>query len=364
MGATNAKAADGSFSNLFGFPLAVIRTTVNITAPPLRFPHPNTPLITAMPNQQEIRVFAPATVANVACGYDVLGFAIDAPGDEIVVRNSAKPGLHITKITGDDGKLPKNPSQNTAGVAALDLLKHLGMSDRGIEMEIHKKMPFGSGLGSSAASAVAGAYAVNKLIGEPLSKKQLLPFAMAGECSADGAWHADNVAPCLLGGIVFIRSNDELDVAQLPAPKNLWASVVHPDIEILTKVAREILPKEIPLENATQQIGNLGGLLCGIIQEDYGLISRSIHDVIAEPRRHKLIPDFYKAKRAAMSAGALGFSISGAGPSVFALCEGEESARKVAAAVSAVFEAIPIVCQSYVSRINPHGVHVIAGAAS
>ena len=317
-----------------------------------------------MPNSSEIRVFAPATVANVACGYDVLGFAIDAPGDEIVVRHSEKPGLHITKITGDNGKLPKNPAQNTAGVAALDLLQHLGMTDRGIEMEIHKKMPFGSGLGSSAASAVAGAFAVNSLIGEPLSKKQLLPFAMAGEASADGAWHADNVGPCLLGGIVFIRSNDELDVAQLPAPKNLWAAVVHPDIEILTKVAREILPKEIPLENATQQIGNLGGLLCGIIQEDYGLISRSIHDVIAEPRRQKLIPDFYKAKRAALGAGALGFSISGAGPSVFALCEGEETARKVAEAIAKVFSAIPINNQSYVSRINPHGVHVVTGLSS
>lgn len=312
-----------------------------------------------MSASHEIRVFAPATVANVACGYDVLGFAIDAPGDEVVVRFCDKPGLHITKITGDDGKLPKNPAQNTAGVAALDLLKHLGMTDRGIEMEIHKKMPFGSGLGSSAASAVAGAYAVNKLIGEPLTKKQLLPFAMAGEASADGAWHADNVGPCLLGGIVFIRSNDELDVAQLPAPKNLWAAVVHPDIEILTKVAREILPKDIPLENATQQIGNLGGLLCGIIQEDYGLISRSIHDVIAEPRRQKLIPDFYKAKRAAMGAGALGFSISGAGPSVFALCEGRESAEKVGEAISKVFAAVPLGSQCYISKINPHGVHVV-----
>jgi len=314
-----------------------------------------------MSNSTEIRVFAPATVANVACGYDVLGFAIDSPGDEIVVRHCDKPGLHITKITGDDGKLPKSPEKNTAGVAALDLLKHLGMTDRGIEMEIHKKMPFGSGLGSSAASAVAGAYAVNKLIGEPLSKSQLLPFAMQGEYAADGAWHADNVAPCLLGGIVFIRSNQELDVAQLPAPDNLWAAVVHPDIEILTKVAREILPREIPLENATQQIGNLGGLLCGLIQSDYGLISRSIHDVIAEPRRQKLIPDFYKAKRAAMGAGALGFSISGAGPSVFALCEGEETARKAAEAVSKVFAAIPVGCQSYVSKINPRGVHVVEG---
>jgi len=315
-----------------------------------------------MPHEsKEIRVFAPATVANVACGYDVLGFAIDAPGDEIVVRQGTKSGLHITQITGDEGKLPKNPAQNTAGVAALDLLRHLGMMDRPIEMEIHKKMPFGSGLGSSAASAVAGAYAVNKLIGEPLSKRQLLPFAMAGEASADGAWHADNVGPCLLGGIVFIRSNEELDVAQLPAPANLWTAVVHPDIEILTKVARDILPSDIPLVNATQQIGNLGGLLCGIIQEDYGLISRSIHDVIAEPRRQKLIPDFYKAKRAAMGAGALGFSISGAGPSVFALCEGEKTARKVAAAISAVFSAVPLTNQAYVSRINPHGVHVVEG---
>ncbi len=312
------------------------------------------------PEPKEIRVFAPATVANVACGYDVLGFAIDKPGDEIVVRHSSKPGLRITKITGDGGKLPKTIEGNTAGVAAMDLLRHLGITDRGIEMEIHKKMPFGSGLGSSAASAVAGVYAVNKLIGEPLSKKQLLPFAMTGEASADGAYHADNVGPSLLGGIVFIRSNQELDIAQLPVPKNLWAAVVHPEIEILTKVAREILPTKIPLINATQQIGNLGGLICGIIQEDYGMISRSIHDVIAEPRRQKLIPEFYQAKRAAMSNGALGFSISGAGPSVFALCEGEEIAKKVGAAVSAVFTKIGLENQQHVSPINKQGVHVIS----
>lgn len=308
---------------------------------------------------KEVRVFAPATVANVACGYDVLGFAIDAPGDEVVARFSDEPGLRIGKITGDDGKLPMEADQNTAGVAALDLLRHLGMSDRGIELEIHKKMPFGSGLGSSAASAVAGVYAVNKLIDEPLTKKQLLPFAMTGESSADGAWHADNVGPCLLGGIVFIRSNQELDIAQLPVPKNLWVAVVHPDIEILTKVARDILPKEIPLENATQQIGNLGGLLCGLIQEDFELISRSIHDVIAEPRRQKLIPEFYRAKRDAEAAGALGFSISGAGPSVFGLCEGEETAQRVADVIQGVFTKVPLESQAYVSQINPRGVHEI-----
>ncbi|MFP6879250.1 MAG: homoserine kinase [Roseibacillus sp.] len=310
---------------------------------------------------KEVRVFAPATVANVACGYDVLGFAIDAPGDEVVARHSTKPGLRIVEITGDHGKLPKEVSKNTAGVAAQDLLRHLGMLDRGVELEIHKQMPSGSGLGSSAASAVAGAYAVNKLIGEPLTKKQLLPFAMMGESSADGAWHADNVGPCLLGGIVFIRSNQELDIAQLPAPKRLWVAVVHPELEILTKVAREILPKEVPLENVTQQVGNLGGLLCGLIQEDYELISRSIHDVIAEPRRQKLIPDFYRAKRDAMTSGALGFSISGAGPSVFALCEGEETARRVGAEISRVFSEVPIENQVYVSKINPNGVHVIEG---
>ena len=308
---------------------------------------------------QEVRVFAPATVANVACGFDVLGFAIEAPGDEVVARHSDKPGLRITKITGDDGKLPKNPEKNTAGVAALDFLRHLGMSDRGIELEIHKKMPFGSGLGSSAASAVAGVYAVNKLIGEPLAKKQLLPFAMQGEASADGAWHADNVGPCLLGGIVFIRSNQELDISQLPVPKNLWAAVVHPDIEILTKVAREILPTNIPMVNATQQIGNLGGLICGLIQEDYAMIGRSIHDVIAEPRRQKLIPEFYNVKRAAMSQGALGFSISGAGPSVFALCEGEETAQRAGKAMSKVFSNINLENQIYVSPINEEGVHVL-----
>jgi len=265
---------------------------------------------------QEVRVFAPATVANVACGYDVLGFAIDKPGDEILVRKSDKPGLRITKIEGDGGKLPMTVEGNTAGVAALDLLKHLGMTDEGIEMEIYKKMPFGSGLGSSAASAVAGVYAVNKLIGEPLTKKQLLPFAMTGEASADGAYHADNVGPSLLGGIVFIRSNEELDIAQLPVPKDLWAAVVHPNIEILTKVARDIMPTEIPL--------------CD-----------------------------YEAKRTALSNGALGFSISGAGPSVFALCEGPEIAKKVGAAVSQTFSNIGLENQTHISPINREGVHVI-----
>jgi homoserine kinase len=223
-------------------------------------------------------------------------------------------------------------------------------------------MPFGSGLGSSAASAVGGAFVVNELLGAPLSRRQLLPFVVAGEAAADGAWHADNVAPCLLGGITLIRSNAELDVMNVPIPENLWAAVVHPDIVVLTKVAREIMPRHIQLETSTQQSGNLGGLLCGFFQSDYALIGRSLHDLIAEPHRQRLIPEFYRAKRAALAAGALGFSISGAGPSVFALCEGEAVARRAAAAVAEVFASVPILATPYVSRINPKGVHVIAHA--
>ena len=224
---------------------------------------------------------------------------------------------------------------------------------------IESTIPQQSGLGSSAASAVAGVYAVNQLIGEPLTKKQLLPFAMTGEAHADGAYHADNVGPSLLGGIVFIRSNEELDITQLPVPKNLWVSVVHPDIEILTKVAREIMPTQIPISDTTQQMGNLGGLLCGIIQEDYGLISRSLHDVIAEPYRQKLIPEFYQAKRNAIASGALGFSISGAGPSVFALCEGQEIAEKVGAVISDTFTRVGLENQKHISPVNQQGAYVI-----
>ena len=311
---------------------------------------------------KEVRVFSPATVANVACGFDVLGFCIDAPGDEIVARFSSQPGLRITKISGDGGRLPLDAKLNTAGVSAQALLRHLGKADLGIEMEIHKKMPFGSGLGSSAASAVGGAFVVNELLGAPLNRRQLLPFVVAGEAAADGAWHADNVAPCLLGGITLIRSNAELDVMNVPIPENLWAAVVHSDIVVLTKVAREIMPRHIQLETSTQQSGNLGGLLCGFFQSDYALIGRSLHDLIAEPHRQRLIPEFYRAKRAALAAGALGFSISGAGPSVFALCEGEAAARRAAAAVAEVFAAVPILATPYVSRVNPKGVHVIARA--
>ena len=304
----------------------------------------------------QIKVFAPASVANVAVGYDILGFAIHGPGDEVVVRYSDSPGLHITAITGTgEKKLPLEAKKNTAGYAALQLLKSLGKEDLGIEMEIHKKMPFGSGLGSSAASAAAGVFAVNELLGQPLNKQELLRFAVEGEQIADGAFHADNVGPSLLGGILFIRDNESLDVQQLPVPDNLYAAVVYPDVEILTKHSRNILSKDNTLKQTITQTGNLGGFIIGLYQDDLSLVSRSLKDVIIEPQRAKLIPHFYDVKATALQSGALGFSISGAGPSVFALCEGKSTAQKVGSAMQAIFLKQQIKANLFVSTINTDG---------
>jgi len=265
---------------------------------------------------QSIKVFAPASVANVAVGYDVLGFALNEPGDEIAVCFSDKPGLTISQITGDQGKLPYDIMKNTAGFAAYKLLEHLDKTTSGIQMEIHKKMPFGSGLGSSAASAAAAVMAVNELLDRPLTKRELLHFAVLGEQVADGAYHADNVAPSLLGGMVLIRSNQDLDVHSLPAPEELFASVVYPYIKILTKDARNVLSPQLPLPRLIQQCGNMAGFVTGLFRSDYELIGRSLTDVVIEPQRAQLIPHFYEVKKAALDSGALGCSISGAGPSI------------------------------------------------
>ncbi len=305
-------------------------------------------------NEQEVKVFTPATVANVACGFDILGFALEKPGDEIIARFSNEPGLRIVKITGDNGKLPYEVEKNTAGFAGQKLLEHLGET-RGIELEIHKKMPFGTGMGSSAASAVGGVVAVNELLGRPLTKKQLLPFAVLGEQIADGAYHADNVAPCLLGGITLIRSNEELDVHSLPLPGKLHTTVVFPNIEILTKDARGVLGEHVTLKQMIEQCGNIAGLIVGLMNSDYALISRSLKDVVIEPQRAHLIPHFYDVKKAATEAGALGCSISGAGPSIFALSKGKAIAEKVGKAMQAVFNNADIPNQLYISPINPHG---------
>jgi homoserine kinase len=302
-----------------------------------------------------IKVFAPASVANVACGFDILGFALNGPGDEIIARPSEKSGLSIVKITGDNKKLPYQLERNTAGYAALMLLEHLGEKGRGIELEIHKKMPFGSGLGSSAASAAGAVVAVNELLGRPLTKPELLPFAVLGEQVADGAYHADNVAPSLLGGLILVRDNMTLDFYRIPVPIGLLAVVIYPHIEILTKDARDIISSTISLEDHIKQCGNLAGLVLGMMQSNYELISKSLNDNIIEPQRAPLIPHFRKVQQAALSEGALGCSISGAGPSIFALFSNSIKAENAAKNMRAVFTKNNILTDVFISSINMEG---------
>jgi len=307
---------------------------------------------------KQIRVFAPATVANVACGFDVLGFALNEPGDEVILQTNDSEQVTISKITGDEGKLPLNADKNTAGVVVKQYLAHIG-SKQGIDIQLHKRMPLGSGLGSSAASAVASLFAVNELLGAPLTRMQLLPFAMEGERIACGAAHADNVAPALLGGFVLVRSYDPLDVINIPFPQDLIATVVHPQIEIRTEDARSILKKSILLKDAIQQWGNIAGLIAGLIQSDHSLIKRSLQDVIIEPIRSLLIPNFDKVKRAALDNGAFGCSISGSGPSIFALSNSVAVAGQIASAMRHELKAISIECDVYISPINKVGPRVM-----
>lgn len=303
---------------------------------------------------ESIKVFAPATVANVACGFDILGFAVDNPGDEVILKFRSKPGVVITDIQGDEGRLPRDAERNTVGVSVNYFLKHLG-SDRGIEISLNKKMPLGSGLGSSAASAVAGVFAVNKLLGSPMKQEELLPFAMEGERIACGSPHADNVAPSLLGGFVLIRSYDPIDVIKIPTPSQLYCTIIHPHVEVQTKDARNILRKNIPLTDAIIQWGNVAGLIAGLTQADYGLIGRSMQDVIVEPVRAILIPGFYEVKQSALDAGAIGCGISGSGPSLFALSKTQRIAEVVGEKMKNAFKAINIDSEVYVSKINHSG---------
>ena len=302
-----------------------------------------------------VKVFAPASVANVACGYDVLGFALEAPGDEIIARPGSSPGLKIAKITGDANKLPLDIKSNTAGTAALTMLQHLGKADEPIELEIHKKMPFGSGLGSSAASAAGAVMAVNELLGRPLDKRELLPFAVLGEQVADGAYHADNVAPSLMGGMILIRDNTSLDFYRIPVPQGIKALVLYPEIEILTKEAREIIRSEVPLQRMIEQTGNIAGFITGMFTSNYDLISRSLRDVVIEPQRAQLIPHFYKIQEVALDAGALGCSISGAGPSIFALFNNTLHLQICAQKMQQILSKHDIRSQVFISDINQQG---------
>ena len=306
-----------------------------------------------------LHVFAPATVANVVCGFDVLGFAINAPGDEVIMRRVARPGIRITRITGDDGKLPLDPKKNTVSASVQHYLEHIAEPDLGLEIELHKKMPIGSGLGSSSASTVAGLFAINTLMGNRLSNRDLVPFAMKGEELACGYGHADNVAPALLGGFVLIRSYEPLDILRLPFPQELYAAVVYPEVDVPTKDARAMIRSKVLLKDAVTQMGNVAGLVSGLFLEDYDLIGRSMQDVLIEPIRSILIPDFYRMRELAMSNGAISFGISGSGPSVFALCKSMETAGQITAALQRQLKSSGIQSLSFVSKVNSAGPRVI-----
>ena len=302
-----------------------------------------------------IKVFAPASVANVAVGFDVLGFALEAPGDEIIVREGNSHGITITSIQGASGKLPYDVMKNTAGFAAKRLLDFIGESDRPIEMEIHKKMPFGSGLGSSAASAVGGVFAVNEFLKTGLSKYDILKFAVDGEQIADGAYHADNVAPSLLGGMIMIRDNVTLDLKKLHIPIGLNAVVIYPHVEILTRESRGILKNEVDFKTVIRQQGNLGSFVAAMYTSDFGMIGRSLEDLLVEPQRAHLIPLFYDMKELAMKSGALGFSISGAGPSMFALCDNSGIAEEISEKAKILYMSKKMEVTTYLSKINHEG---------
>jgi len=303
--------------------------------------------------------FAPATVSNVACGFDVLGFALQEPGDKVTARFADDGSVRIDDITGDNGRLPRDATKNTASVAARALLDLLG-ERRGIALTIRKGLPLSSGLGGSAASAVAAVVAVDALVGAKSPLDRLLACAFEGERRGAGSAHGDNIAPAIYGGFVLVRTPDPPDIVRLPVPDGLTAVVVHPDLEIETAKARALLGTQVALGDAVRQCANLGAFVDALHRGDFDLMARSLEDTIAEPRRASLVPGLAAIKRAAADAGALGCSLSGSGPSLFALCRDAASGRRVGQAMTKEVRAqIGGQARTYVSPISPRGAHVL-----
>ena len=304
-----------------------------------------------------VKAFAPATVANVCCGFDILGFSVDSPGDEVILTEKNEPGVVVKRIVGDGGRLPLEANLNTASVAVQSFLNAIG-SNKGIEIELFKNLPLGSGMGSSAASAVAALVWVNHLFGNPLTREELIPHAMEAERIACGSAHADNVGPSLLGGFVLVRDYHPLDVVKIPVKANLYCTLAHPQIELKTEDARRVLKSSVDLKDAITQSGNTAGLMVGLMSGDNSLISRSLKDVIAEPVRSVFIPGFEAVRSEAVKAGALGCGISGSGPTMFALSASHEIALKVGETMQIQFLKYHLKSEVYVSRINLEGAKV------
>jgi homoserine kinase len=303
----------------------------------------------------EITISAPATVSNVVCGFDCLGFALSEPFDRMTLRKTDRREIRISHQ--DDHDLPVDPEKNVAGVALKAFLDRTN-AKHGFEIEIMKRIKPGSGIGSSAASAAGAVVAANRLMSEPFSNRELVELAMAGEVIASGSRHADNLAPCIYGGFVLVRSLDPLDIIELDFPP-LFATVIHPQIEIRTSEARKILPVTVPLKDAVYNWSNLAAFVAGLQNGDYDLMARSMVDKIIEPVRSGMIPRFDVVKAAALSAGAIGAGISGSGPSVFAISASAQTAEAVAAAIEKVYSETDIQFIVYVSPISASGVSPI-----
>jgi homoserine kinase len=302
---------------------------------------------------KRVRVKAPATVSNLNCGFDVLGFAVNEPYDILEVELTGTGSVEITSIKGCDS-LSTDPAKNVVG-AVLNAMTAASDRATGFRVSIEKGILPGSGIGSSAASSAAAAFAGNLVLGGIFTLSELVEFAMEGERLASGAPHADNVAPALCGGITLVRSYEPLDIVQLNIPRELFCVIIHPEIEVKTSVARGLLDRHLPLETAVRQWGNVGGLVAGLYREDYDLIGRSLEDYVAEPKRSGLIPGFREMKESAISSGALGAGISGSGPSVFALCRGESSAEAVLESMGKVMIKARISYKAYLSPVSHTG---------
>ena len=303
-----------------------------------------------------IKIFSPATVANVSCGFDALGLALETVGDTMTFTKTAITGVKITQITGAD--LPSDPQVNAAGVVALAMLEKHPV-DFGINITIHKGYTPGSGLGSSAASAAGAAFGVNQLLGNSFSSLELTQFAMLGEEATCGTPIADNVSAAIYGGFTLVRSYEPLSIVKIPVPADLRVVAIHPQVEVKTKDARSVLPKEVPLNNAVTQWANVGGLISGLHTNDYQLIADSLTDIIVEPARKHLIPHFDEVKQQAIKAGALGAGISGSGPTIFTLCRGDETAENVYKTIHNTYQDKQIDFNMILSKINTEGIKIL-----
>ena len=308
-----------------------------------------------------IAAFAPATVSNVACGFDVLGFALQTPGDVVIAEIATAGGVEIVAIEGEAGRLSHDPQRNTAGAAVLALLSRLGAA-RGIRLAVHKGVPLASGVGSSGASAVAAVVAVNELLGRPAPMEVLLDCAMQGEVAGCGVAHPDNVAPALYGGFILARGSHPPDIVALPVPEGLSCAVLHPHLEVETGSARALLGDSVPLDAAVKQTANVGALVAALFRADLRLLTRAMEDHIAEPRRAHLVPSLDTVKTAAKIAGALGCGLSGSGPSIFALCQSVPDAERTGEAMRTAFQqASGIDADVWVSVVGARGARIVAG---